>query len=94
MPNMKEVIGRHNSKIAKKEDTPAPPPGCNCQGGPATCPLNSACLTKELVYKATVTRTDTNHAETYTGLTGGGLKNGTISTCLILEMSVGKMPQP
>ena len=74
MPNMKRVIGKHNSKISSQKDAPAPPPGCNCQGGPHTCPLNGACLTDELVYKATVTRTDTNQVETYTGLTGGTFK--------------------
>ena len=73
MPNMKQILGRHNSKVSQ-EDAPAPPPGCNCRGGPPTCPLNGACLTDQLVYKATVTRTDTNHKETYTGLTGGTFK--------------------
>ena len=42
--------------------------------GPATCPLDGQCQTKELVYQATVTKTDTGHAETYTGLTGGTFK--------------------
>ena len=74
MPNMKTILGRQNSKIANKNNVPAPPPGCNCKGDTPNCPLNGACLTTELVYKATVTRTDTNHVETYTGLTGGTFK--------------------
>ena len=74
MPNMKRILGRQNSKIANQNSAPATPPGCNCQGGPPTCPLGGACQTDQLVYKATVTRTDTNHAETYTGLTGGTFK--------------------
>ena len=74
MPNMKQTIAKHNSRTVNQSIVPVPPPGCNCQGGPATCPLNGACLTDELVYKATVTRTDTNEIETYTGLTGGTFK--------------------
>ena len=74
MPNMKQVLGKQNSKISKQNTAPSPPPGCNCQGGPTTCPLNGNCLIDELVYKATVTRTDTHQKETYTGLTGGTFK--------------------
>ena len=74
MPNVKNVLSRHNAKISKIRDVPEPPPGCNCQGGPATCPLDGQCLTDELVYQATVTRTDTQTVETYTGLTGGTFK--------------------
>ena len=75
MPNMRKVLSKQNSKIAKQKSVPAPVPGCNCQGGPQTCPLNGACLTDELVYKASVTRLDTNQVETYTGLTGGTFKD-------------------
>ena len=75
MPNMQKIIGKQNSKISNKKDTPPPPPGCNCRGGPPTCPLAGACLTDQLVYKATVTRADTQHVETYTGLTGGTFKS-------------------
>ena len=53
---------------------PAPPPGCNCQGGPDTCPLDGQCKTDQLVYQATVVRTDKQTEETYTGLTGGTFK--------------------
>ena len=74
MPSMKQVIGKQNAKIAKQTIVPASPPGCNCEGGPTTCPLGGACLTDELVYQATVVRTDTNKVETYTGLTGGTFK--------------------
>ena len=64
----------YNSKIENQKSNPPPPPGCNCRGGPPACPLGGACLTSELVYKATVTRSDNNHVETYTGLTGGTFK--------------------
>ena len=74
MPNFGQVISRHNAKIARQADVPAPPPGCNCQGGPDTCPLDGQCKTDQLVYQATVVRTDTQTEETYTGLTGGTFK--------------------
>ena len=74
MPNLGQVLSRHNAKIAKQPDQLEPPPGCNCQGGPAVCPLSGECQVTELVYQATVTRTDTRTTETYTGLTGGTFK--------------------
>ena len=66
MPNMSQVLTSHNVKIAKQQ-VQQTPPGCNCQGGPAVCPLDGACQTSSLVYEATVTRLDTNAQETYTG---------------------------
>ena len=74
MPNVNKVLSRHNAKVSKLRDVPEPPPGCNCQRGPATCPLDGQCQTDELVYQATVTRTETRTVETYTGLTGGTFK--------------------
>ena len=32
MPNMKQILSRHNAKVAYS-DMPQPPPGCNCRGG-------------------------------------------------------------
>ena len=75
MPNMGQILSKHNAKISKQGGGPEPPAGCNCKGGPTTCPLEGQCLTKELVYQATVVRTDTQHKETYTGLTGGTFKD-------------------
>jgi hypothetical protein len=69
MPNMGQVIARHNSKVVKQEQGQQPPPGCNCKRGPATCPVNGACLTEGVVYEATVSRGDNKDDETYTGLT-------------------------
>ena len=74
MPNMRQVLSRHNTKIAKQQDQQTPP-GCNCRGGQAGCPLDGACQTSSLVYEATVTRQDNNHKETYTGLTEGTFKD-------------------
>ena len=48
---------------------------CNCRGRrKLTCPLRGNCLVCCLVYKATVTRLDNCHCETYTGVTAGTFK--------------------
>ena len=69
MPNMGQVLSRHNHKVVNQEQVQQTPPGFNCQGGLAVCPLNGACQTASLVYEATVTRLDNHIQETYTGLT-------------------------
>ena len=55
-PSMMDIISKHNAKVLRKneEKDKAAPPGCNCQGGAANCPLNGRCLTKSLVYRADV----------------------------------------
>jgi hypothetical protein len=89
---MNKVLSGHNAKISKLRDVPEPPTGCKGQKGPATCPLDGKCQTDELVYQATVRRTDTQTVETYTGLIGGTSRNATISLCGISEMM--RMLQP
>ena len=74
MPNMRQTLSKHNARVSKQAYGPEPLPGCNCKGGTEKCPLGGHCLTEELVYQATVTRTDTQKKETYTGLTGGPFK--------------------
>ena len=64
MPNMGQVIARHNSKVVKQEQGQQPPPGCNCKRGPATCPVSGAFLTEGVVYEATVSRGDNKDDET------------------------------
>ena len=44
-------------------------PGCNCEDGPASCPVQGSCKTKAVVYKAAVTETVSGKKETYCGLT-------------------------
>ena len=46
---------------------------CNCLQK-NSCPLDGKCLTKCVVYKATVTETTSNNQETYIGLTGNEFK--------------------
>ena len=73
MPNMGQVINRHNAKIVKlpAQETILP---CNCQQGPQSCPVDGACQTRGVVYQATVS-TDTGKVETYTGLTSRRFKD-------------------
>ena len=73
MPNMGQVIAKHNSKVAKADQVQTPP-GCNCRGGPTKCPVNGSCLTEGVIYEATVTRGDNGKKETYTGLTARSFK--------------------
>ena len=67
MPNMKKEIGKHNSSIEKQQLPPKPQPGCNCEDGVDTCPLEGCCLVDKVVYQATVE--EDNVVNTYTGLT-------------------------
>ena len=46
---------------------------CNCRQK-NSCPLDGKCLTKCVVYKATVTETTSNNQETYIGLTENEFK--------------------
>ena len=65
MGNTKSVINRHNAKILQAE-APTEAKGCNCRKK-STCPLNGACLTESLVYKATVLA-ENHELQTYTGI--------------------------
>ena len=63
---MTNVIRRHNSKIQKPTAT-TPEKKCNCRKKD-DCPLDGACLTNNLVYKAVVTATGHGSKE-YIGMT-------------------------
>jgi len=71
MKNMGSIIKSHNARINKKckqeqEKT------CNCRKKDA-CPLLGKCLSKSVVYKATVNTENKN--KQYIGLTGGSFKD-------------------
>ena len=61
-----DVIKKQEEVVNQEE-----PAGCNCRDK-AACPFNGACLTREVVYEATVESGPT--VETYTGLTEGTFK--------------------
>ena len=74
MPNIQNIIAAHNKNVLNKHRKPQTENrrNCNCRNS-NTCPVDGKCLTENVVYKATVTNTDTvtkqKQVETYTGLT-------------------------
>ena len=56
MDNMASMIMQHNAKVLS-EPVPEKKSNCNCQAK-SECPLDGNCLTKSIVYQATVS-TDT-----------------------------------
>ena len=71
MGNMKSLVNRHNAKILQAK-APTEAKGCNCRKN-STCPLNGACLTESLVYKATVLA-ENHEPQTYIGMTEHNVK--------------------
>ena len=85
MNNMKREISRHNNKILNGNNNnnnngaaAQQQYACSClpQKKPETCRVlpGVGCMVDNVVYRATITRTDTNHRETYTGSTYNPLK--------------------
>ena len=74
MPNMATSIARHNSKVRGADQERAQPPGCNCKGGAASCPVQGVCKQDGVVYEACVKESVSGKTETYTGLTGRTFK--------------------
>ena len=71
MNNMKREVSRHNNKILNRAAI-AQTYHCSCPGkNPDTCLIfpGIGCTISNIVYRATVTRADTSHKETYTGST-------------------------
>ena len=56
--NMKRVIQTHNAHVLRKKDTNVDERTCSCpKGKKDECPLMNKCLSKAIVYKATVEQT-------------------------------------
>ena len=70
MPNIKNTIEAHNTRLMSKDRQTATPP-CNCRNK-NECPLNGECRSKEIVYQATVV--SENKEETYIGATATEFK--------------------
>ena len=71
MPNIKSIIQAHNKKLLAREDNESrnqTRKKCNCRK-PAECPLSGECLTKGIIYQATVTPKNGDVKQTYIGLT-------------------------
>ena len=72
-PNMEQIISRKNAKILNEPKTEER--NCSCPRN-KECPLDKKCLTKELVYSATVTPVNCDQApKTYTGQTSTDFKS-------------------
>ena len=69
MPNVKNLIKQHNSKILNKDRDKIQRP-CNCRIK-ESCPLNGKCLHQCMVYKAEVS-TNTTYEEHYGASDRGG----------------------
>ena len=70
LPNNKQTISKNNQgllQLHRMKESTQDSRLCNCRQK-NSCPLDGWCLTKCLVYKATVTETS-NNQETYIGLT-------------------------
>ena len=65
--NMANIIKSHNQKILNENNEASSERKCNCRNK-NLCPLHGACLTKNIIYEATVTKTSGN-ARTYIGMT-------------------------
>ena len=77
-PNMIQIVKGHNSCIIKtnkqqKEQTETKT--CSCpKSKKDSCILKGECLESGIIYQAAVTESQTNHSETYIGLTADPLK--------------------
>ena len=74
MPSMAQAVSRHNMCILHDDQQNLQQPGCNCRGGPGSCPVQGKCLTDGVVYRAAVTETGSGNVEFYTGATGNTFK--------------------
>ena len=69
MPNIAQAISGHNTQVLNEDQPVAQQSGCNCDNGPASCPVQGKCKSTGVVYEARVTETVSGKAETYKGLT-------------------------
>ncbi|KAL9983795.1 hypothetical protein ACROYT_G006025 [Oculina patagonica] len=65
--NMANIIKSHNQKILNESNAASSEKKCNCRNK-NLCPLDGTCLTKNIIYEATVTTTSGN-SRTYIGMT-------------------------
>ena len=76
LPNVKQTISNNSHRLLqlhRKRESTQDSKLCICRQK-NSCPLDGKCLTKCVVYKATVTEPTSNNQETYIGLTGNECK--------------------
>ena len=73
-PNLKRIIAAHNAKLLRESEPNNNQKMCNCRKD-RVCPLGGKCLTKNVIYQATVTPTNPpSEPNTYIGLTANTFK--------------------
>ena len=73
MPNMQSILRAHNkAELAAKPSEEERK--CNCRKKDSCPPLQNECLTKNVVYKATVSEQNTTCEKVYFGLTENSFK--------------------
>ena len=76
LPNMENIISAHNKKLlnctANTNEPQITTPGCNCRKK-AACPLSGKCLSKGIIYEATVA--NNNETKKYFGLCATDFKS-------------------
>ena len=74
MNNVKNIISKHNTRIIKKSQPQViNTTSCNCRNK-ETCPLQNKCMSKDIVYKATISTCNTNDTKHYIGMTSNTFK--------------------
>ena len=73
--NIKSFITKHNASIIRENQQQQgdSDDNCNCRTKP-TCPLQKQCMTKDIVYKATVSTSNSNNTKHYIGMTASTFK--------------------
>ena len=74
MSNVKSIITSHNTRIIRKsqpQDISAE--NCNCRNKHA-CPLQNKCMSKDIVYNATISTGNTQDTKHYIGMTSNTFK--------------------
>ena len=74
MNNVKNIISKHNTRIIRKSQPQViNTTNCNCRNK-ETCPLQNKCMSKDVVYKATISACNTNDTKRYMGMTSHTFK--------------------
>ena len=77
MNNVRSIITNHNTRIIRKSQIQViSADNCNCRNKEA-CPLQNMCMKKDIVYKATISTSNTNDTKHYIGMTSSTLKSDT-----------------
>ena len=72
MPNISCIISGMNKKKMNSRETNTMTKMCNCTGGPKECVLDGKCLSKHVIYKATVT--SQKEKQDYIGIAANSFK--------------------